>query len=163
MPTPTYIPLANLTLGSAAATVTFSSINQGYRDLILVCSGTSANTSINSIQLRFNSDAGSNYAVVNMIGISSGPAAASTTSSGASGGLTVSNSVNVNITQIVDYSATDKHKSTLSRENAMGDSYIRIAGSRWANTAAITAILCRIDTGANFNTGSTFALYGIVA
>ena len=163
MPTPTYTPLANITLGSAASSVTFSSINQGYRDLILVCSGTSSNTGINSIQLRFNADAGSNYSIVNINGTAGGAGVGVSTGTGALGGLTISSSVNANITQIMDYSATDKHKTTLSRENSLGESYVRAASTRWANTAAITSILCRVDTGANFNSGSTFSLYGIVA
>ena len=40
MPTPTYTPLATVTLGTSAASVTFSSIPATYRDLILIFDGT---------------------------------------------------------------------------------------------------------------------------
>ena len=58
MPT-TYEPIATQTLGSAAATITFSSIPATYTDLRLVLVGTStisANPKIN-----FNSDTATNY------------------------------------------------------------------------------------------------------
>jgi hypothetical protein len=163
MPTPTYTALATRTLTGTASSVVFSTIPATYRDLILVCSGTSSNTAINSIFVRFNSDAGSNYPFVQMYGTAAGAGSNTSTTTGAIAGLTISSSVNTNITQIMDYSATDKHKTTLSRQNSMGDSYVRASASRWTNTAAITSITCFIDTGANFNSGSTFSLYGIVA
>jgi hypothetical protein len=163
MPTPTYTALATRTLTGTASSVVFSTIPATYRDLILVCSGTSSNTAINSIFLRFNSDTGSNYAYVAMYGISGGAGSGATTLTGAVAGLTISSSVNANITQIMDYSATDKHKTVLSRQNSLGDSFVRASTSRWANTAAITSITCVIDTGANFNSGSTFSLYGIIS
>jgi hypothetical protein len=131
--------------------------------LILVCSGTSSNGSINSILIRFNADSGSNYSFVNINGTASGVGRGASTATGALAGLTISSSINANISQIMDYSATDKHKIVLARENALGESYVRASSSRWANTAAITSITCVIDTGANFNSGSTFSLYGIVA
>jgi hypothetical protein len=163
MPTPTYTALATRTLTGTASSVVFSTIPATYRDLILVCSGTSSNTAINSIFVRFNSDTGSNYAYVAMYATAAGAGSGATTLTGAVAGLTISSSVNTNITQIMDYSATDKHKTVLSRQNSLGDSFVRASTSRWANTAAITSITCFIDTGANFNSGSTFSLYGIVA
>jgi hypothetical protein len=51
MPTPTYVPIATTTLGSAASTVTFSSIPQTYTDLVL--SITTYNTAANQ-QFRMN-------------------------------------------------------------------------------------------------------------
>jgi hypothetical protein len=56
------IPLANITLGSAAASVTFSSIVGTYRDLLLVSQ--LGHVSNNDIRIRFNSDTGSNYNMV---------------------------------------------------------------------------------------------------
>jgi hypothetical protein len=152
-----------VTFTSASATVNFSSINQSYRDLVLVCTGTSANTSVNSIQIQFNGDTGTNYSYVLSQGVGSTASSLSGTITAMPVGLTISSSVNVNIFQIMDYSATNKHKVVLARANSMGESYIRVTAGRWANTAAITSVLCKIDTGANFSTGSTFALYGIAA
>jgi len=70
MPTPTYTPLATVTLGSATSSVTFSSIPATYRDLILIFDGT--RTGNNNVQYRFNSDTGTNYSTVIAAGNGSG-------------------------------------------------------------------------------------------
>ena len=60
----------------------------------------------------------------------------------------------------MDYSATDKHKTTLVRNDQSG--VTGMWAGRWANTAAIN----RLDIiGANgtFPIGTTLNLYGIVA
>ena len=62
MATNTYVALDTQTLGSAAASVTFSSIPQTYTDLVLVING----YSINDVDWRFRMgngsiDSGSNY------------------------------------------------------------------------------------------------------
>jgi hypothetical protein len=162
MPTPTYTPLATVTLGTATGSVTFSSIPATYRDLILVFNGTSTNTDIASLQVRINADSGTNYSGVFMTGFSGGAVSSSFTDSGAVVGFT-QNTGAVNIAQFMDYSATDKHKTILSRQNAATGSLVRAIAMRWANTAAITSLLCRVDTGVNFNSGSTFSLYGVIA
>ena len=57
----TYTPIATQTLGSAAASVTFSSIPQGYTDLVLVDNVKSASGAGDSeLDVRFNGDSGSN-------------------------------------------------------------------------------------------------------
>ncbi len=58
MPT-TYEPIATTTLGSAAATITFSTIPATYTDLRVVWVGTV--TVADSAGMRFNSDSGTNY------------------------------------------------------------------------------------------------------
>jgi hypothetical protein len=65
------------------------------------------------------------------------------------------------IFNVIDYSATDKHKVTLSRFNQHDQSVNMIAG-RWANTAAInTVTIDQLVT--SFASGSTFSLYGVIA
>jgi hypothetical protein len=64
MPTPTYTPLANVTLGATAATVTFGSIPATMRDLVVIVNGTTSSNVFTG--LRFNSDSGSNYTFVRM-------------------------------------------------------------------------------------------------
>jgi hypothetical protein len=61
----------------------------------------------------------------------------------------------------MDYSATDKHKTVLIRQNSVADSAFAM-GARWANTAAITSIQLSLGA-ATFSTGTTFALYGIAS
>lgn len=157
-----YVALANVTLGANASSVTFSNINQGFRDLILIHTGSSTNDSINSLQLRLNGDSGSNYPQV-LMAADGGPVSATFTDSGLICGYTISSGGAMNIAQIMDYSATNKHKTALSRHNAMPESRTRAIAGRWTNTAAVTSITCRVDTGASFVAGSTFALYGIAA
>ena len=160
MPTPTYTPLANVTLGSAATSVTFSSIPATYRDLIVVHSGLLTSGG-QEIRLRYNGDSGSSYSYVEMTG--TGSSATSSTSSSmtyAYGGLvytTVANS----IVQIMDYSATDKHKTGLTRSNNSANNVVAFA-HRWANTAAITSL--ELSIGGNlWAAGATFNLYGVIA
>lgn len=165
MPTPTYTPLANVTLASAATTVTFSSISGSYRDLILISEGSNSSVSSSAITIRFNSDSGSNYASVFLYG--DGSSAASGATSGTAGlvgrvGVGLSNGV----THIMDYSATDKHKTVLSRGNtatSSGAAYVIAYANRWANTAAVTSFTLGQESAGQFAIGTTFALYGIAS
>jgi hypothetical protein len=163
MPKKTYIEINSITLAATTSSVTFTSIPQNFRDLVLVCTGTTSNTGINSIIIRFNSDSGSSYPLVTMNGNGSTTDSGFATNNGALAGLAISSSVNASIAHILDYSATDKHKTVLSRGNSLGGSYVRAASNRWTNISAIQSIVCVVDTGANFNSGSTFSLYGIEA
>jgi hypothetical protein len=65
------------------------------------------------------------------------------------------------IAQIMDYSATDKHKSILARTNDATQLVQMIAG-RWANTAGVTTIQV-YGSGANMRAGSNISLYGIAS
>lgn len=159
MPTPTYTPLANITLGSAAASVTFSSISQAYRDLVLVCNGTSASNSNWSI--RLNSDT-ANYTQVYMYGAGSGSGGSGTDSASAVLGGGVGTSISQSIFNIMDYTGTDKHKTVLNRTDKVDDATYAWV-NRWASTSAVTTVLARCANGANFSTGTTFALYGIAS
>jgi hypothetical protein len=168
MPTPTYTPLSNITLGSTATSVTFGSIPATYRDLILIIEGSPADTSFPAVWLRANSDTGSNYSYVRMTGNGSSAASLSNASQtvlqiGSAFGLGGTTASRANfVVQIMDYSATDKHKSVLSRANTPNNG-VEAATSRWANTAAITTIQALVSAGAGFATGTTFSLYGVIA
>jgi len=162
MPTPTYTPLANITLGSTVTSVTFSSISQAYRDLVLVCD--LKGTVLIDIRLRLNSDTGANYSYVYAYGDGSSNA------SGSYSGdtqmsldfISYATSTNAHISkaEIMDYSATDKHKTVLVRGNSGAG--VDMSAQRWANTAAVTTAQVRPSSG-SFAVGSTFALYGIAA
>jgi hypothetical protein len=162
-----YTALANVTLGSSAASVTFSSISQAYRDLVLVFQGTSS-VADRGLYARINSDSGSNYSYVSAYGNGSTAASESGTSSyilahnGSASSTTVQSLIVYNF---MDYSATDKHKTILIRENQpSGSTYNDTAmlANRWANTAAITSISFIYSSG-NLNAGTTVALYGVSA
>jgi len=165
LPTTTYTALANITLGSTAATVTFTSIPATYRDLVLVYNGTVETGATTGI--RFNGDTGSNYNEVVMYGVGSGSGTSTATANltGLNVGYPGTGITQIRV-QIMDYSATDKHKTTLSRSDNSAIVVAALAG-RWASTSAITSITFRNSESQSgiydFNAGSTFALYGIAS
>jgi hypothetical protein len=162
MPTPTYTPLATVTLGASASSVTFSSIPATYRDLILITSGQSLTNAVDALVVRLNSDTGSNYSFVFMEGTGSGSGNSSSgTTTYIPAGITGTAQTD-NLIQIMDYSATDKHTTTISRGNHAGNRTRAIAG-RWANTSAVNTIRLFTEAGTNFTSGSTFSLYGVIA
>jgi len=156
MPTPTYDLIASTTLAASTSEVVFGSLPQTYRDLILVHNGALSNT--DNIVWRANGDTGSNYMAVQAVGVSSGAVSngPGARTSGFAGSSYTQQSVN--ITQWLDYSATDKHKVSIGRAN----SPTQEAGmtiSRWGNTAAITSLSF---LGA-FASGNTFSIYGVIS
>jgi hypothetical protein len=162
MPTPTYDLIATTTLAAAAPSVVFGSIPQGYRDLVLV-SDYKTSVASNSL-LRFNSDSGSNYFYIQMGGNSSGTENYT--------GTVDAIYLNVNSTQIekttttilnvMDYSATDKHKTNLLRNVGQNGDVVWAYAVRWANTAALTTMALTLTTG-NYSAGSTFSIYGVIS
>jgi hypothetical protein len=160
MPTPTYTPLATVTLATTAASVTFSSIPATYRDLILVSRPTTSNDV--TTRLRMNNDSSSSYSLIYMYGYSSG-----TLSGTVSGNyLDIAGSGTqgaTSIAQIMDYSATDKHKTILARQVRGQNSVVAATAHRWANTSAITSITIAGQPFSSWNTGTYFSLYGIGA
>ena len=158
MPSSTYTALATLTLTGTDTEIVFGSIPATYRDLVLVSYHTT--TSDGPCLVRFNSDAGSNYTRVSMYGDGSSATSETSTTTGIRVSQTGSSSINIITMQIMDYSATDKHKTTLNRWNRPSAFVFADAG-RWANTAAITTVTL-VPTG-SFQAGSTFSLYGIAS
>ena len=163
MPTKTYKALATTTLSTSTASVTFSSIPATYRDLVVVVTALGSTTLEGRI--RVNGDTGSNYTFVRMSGNGSAATSASP-ASGSSGFLSVIADATTTdpltmIVNIMDYSATDKHKTIISRASAAGTGAEAFA-NRWANTSAITSVQILTSTG-NWASGATFNLFGIEA
>ena len=155
-PINTYVPLESIVLTNAASSVTFFNIPQDYRDLILVANVRL--TGISDIGVRFNNDSGNNYHRVWMAG--NGSSASSGLNSPETIGYwayTTSTSYDPQILQLFDYSATDKHKSWLSRYGGASITAGATAG-RWASTSAITSINISLGT---YQSGSTFSLYAL--
>jgi hypothetical protein len=157
-----YVALATTTLGSAQGNITFSSIPATYRDLVLVIDyQATANPLLDSFYVVLNGDTGNSYSYVRMVGDGSSASSFSTSGSNLTGnaiGVATTGRANL-VTQFNDYSATDKHKTWLSRSNNLWA--MAIAG-RWANTAAINSISVRFQS-TTFIAGSTFSLYGVAA
>lgn len=168
MATATYIALANLTLTGTDSSITFSSIPATYRDLVLVISAASDDAATaDNIGVYFNSST-SNYSTVRMLGTGSTTISGTAPVSTRIAQITVpaanlTGQFGSAIINVMDYSATDKHKTVLVRSNTPGDQTHAAAG-RWADTSAITSVTIDLYASTdNFISGSTFALYGIVS
>jgi len=165
MPTPTYTPLATVTLGSSASSVTFNSIPATYRDLIVVVNGTPSGAG--GVNYRANGDTGSNYSYVSMRNNGSSPSSEAGTLTVFLGQNSSSTSGTrlMNVFQIMDYSATDKHKTGLARasynQSSNSADVTEANAVRWANTAAINSLT--VLSAVNLNIGTTFSLYGVIA
>jgi hypothetical protein len=166
----TYTPIATQTLGSAAASVTFSSIPGTYTDLMLVLGDLKSGTSSNSITVRYNSDSETNYSYTIITGTGSAGQSARESNKTYSffGGYNVgvdSTYPSVMVGHIMNYANTTTYKTGLSRygiERAGGTGETQAIVNLWRSTAAITSVTVATYTG-NWSIGSVFSLYGILA
>ena len=151
--------LGNTTLATASASVTFSSIPSGYKDLVVVVTSL-ADVGTTNFTMRFN---GATTGYSSVVAYGDGSSAASYVGSSsidlmAFGGATTAPAL-VTAT-VLDFSATNKHKSVLSRGNRSNQEASMSAG-RWADTAAVTSLTIRTTTANNYAIGSTFRLLGV--
>jgi hypothetical protein len=159
----TYTPIATQTLGSATATVTFSSISGSYTDLILIIGGKNASSDQGIVTQVGNGsiDTGSNYSTTYLIG--DGSSATSGRASSATS-IIAGRMDNVGSTSIINYmnySNTTTYKTVLGRGND-GAMVIQHVGL-WRNTAAINTINVFNLSSVDFAAGTVLTLYGIVA
>jgi len=162
----TYEPIATQTLSSAAATVTFSSISGSYTDLIVVFNGSHSATT--NYFLKFGNgsiDTNSNYSTTVLDG--NGSAAASGRYNNDTVGIrldywaTGASNVKQSIIQIQNYSNSTTYKTALVRSALPANEVVATVGL-WRSTSAINILQFNSSSG-NFNSGSTFTLYGIAA
>lgn len=146
--------LANVTLGASAATVTFSSINQNFKDLILVANVKNA-TSTTSFRIKMNSATSTNS--VRMRGTSAAAASELFAGVGAVTQGTSNTYALPVISHIFDYTSS-KHKNILTRSTDENQTEATV--TRWADTAAVTSLVLSVETY-NLAAGSSFALYGV--
>jgi hypothetical protein len=159
----TYTPIANTTLGSAQASVTFSSLGS-YTDIVLVNQASPTSGAV-SWNLTFNGDTGSNYSYTYLDG--NGSAAGSGRTSNATkivpnnNGYMVAGEIAMVIINIQNYSNTSTFKTVLSRAGNASNGTSAVVGL-WRNTAAITSITLSASSS-TFIAGSTFTIYGIAS
>jgi hypothetical protein len=173
VPTPVndYESIATTTLGSSAATITFSSIPATYTHLQVrgIARDTSAGTTEIDIIMRYNGDSATNYAFHYLYGNGSVAGGAGLgTRSDPRAGLAVNNGAAANIfgvvvADILDYKSTNKYKTTqvLAGTDRNGGGTVVAESTLWMNTAAITQIDLTVSGGSSFTANSQFALYGI--
>jgi hypothetical protein len=168
MPTNTYVALDTKTLGTAVPTVTFTSIPQGYTDLVLVTQPAISSGNDN-MRIRVGNgsvDTGSNYSWTALTG--NGTRALSDRASNQTSILsdydaymqtTLGNSTKV--IHFQNYSNTTTFKTILSRSSNAPVGTDALVNT-WRSTAAINTITLFLNGGAaNFAVGSTFTIYGI--
>jgi hypothetical protein len=160
--TATYEPIEAKTLGTATASVTFSSIPATYTDLVLVSHGTeSANQ---YVAIRFNGDTASNYSQTRLGGDGSS-VFTDRQSSQTYGRLSIGDPTNryTIIVSIFNYANATTNKTWLSRTN-MTATTTGVVSGLWRKTPeAITSITILTVTADTFSVGTTFTLYGIKA
>ena len=163
----TYEPIATTTLGSAAASITFSSISSAYTDLRLVIVAT-MNSAGTMHTLQFISDTGTNYSTTSLYGTGSAAGAYRTTNYSyfELGGESTGGSTTIPMLLTIDiFSYTGStYKTILGTEsndlNGSGEITRRVG--LWRSTSAITSIKIPTSSG-NLAAGTTATLYGIKA
>jgi hypothetical protein len=160
----TYEKIATTTLGSAAASITFSSIAATYTDLRIVLNAQTTNAGVSGVEFQFNSDTATNYSYTRLRGNgTSATSSASTSTTGGYAGYTVqSSNWSMSALDIFSYAGSTL-KTTLATnaadENGTGNVWNTV--SLWRSTAAITAVKLICATG-NFAIGTTATIYGIL-
>lgn len=159
------------TLGSAAASIDFSSISSSYKSLLLVAMlrGTNASATISPL-MRFNGDSGTNYGYLILSATTA--AAATQVANQSSGQIGVVHAASADasaaspmIIEIPLYAGTTWRKTWLSRSGAVDEdttttTRLDSTTGMWASTAAINQVTLLPSVG-NFDTGSYVALYGM--
>jgi hypothetical protein len=165
--TSTEVAIATTTLGSAAATIEFTSISSAYTDLKIVLVATT-DTGGKSPQLRFNSDSGTNYSMTELTGDGSSAATNQQTNrnqvdlyySGSGTSATIPMMWTIDIFSYAGSTFKTCLITRSSDQNGSGEVMREV--SLWRNTAAISTVLFRLSTTGNFAAGTTATLYGIL-
>ena len=157
-----YEVISTQTLGSAAATVTMSSIPSTYTDLVLVIGNGGNSVGGENLYMRFNGDTASNYSNTRLV--SGGGGIGSYRDSGSTvinvGAIYTTADPLTHMSHINNYSNSTTYTTVLCRNNT--PSNVAAHAGLWRSTAAITSITFSAS-GGNFTVGSTFTLYGIKA
>ena len=163
-----YEMISTTTVGTAVATVTFSSIPATYTDLVLVCSArtTRAATSDN-LAVRFNSDSTAIYSATNLFGDTGAGSARSTGDSFCywsyiPSASQASGTFGVATMNIMNYANTTTFKTAVSKSGNT-TAQLETTANLYRSTSAISTLTMLSATSNNIAVGSTFTLYGIKA
>jgi hypothetical protein len=168
--TSSYESIATVTLGTTASTINFSSIPSTYQHLQLRITGRGGRSLfLDNILMSFNGDGTtSNYYNHAFYGDGATISPSNDGSSyilmyalaGANAGSNVFGSM---VTDIIDYSNTNKNKTVryMGGIDNNGQGIIGFGSGGWFSTSAINAIQLVLSTGASFQANTQVALYGI--
>ena len=161
----------SIILASQQDTIDFLNIPQTYTHLQIryVAQCVSSATAVENLAFRFNFDTGANYTRHYLDGNGTSATSGSNTgvtqvyALGAQTSGTYPNAFGVGILDILDYTNTNKYKTTRSLSGADFNgtgSEMQLVSGLWLNTAAITSINIRALDG-RLAPYSSFSLYGI--
>ncbi len=167
--TSTEVAIATTTLGSAASTITFSSISGSYTDLRLVLVGnTASGASDYGINMIFNSDSTTVYSATEIYGSGSSAASSRVTGQAFISLISLygikSSPPSLWTADIFSY-AGSTFKTVLINGNSdyNGSGSVNNRVGLWRSTSAITSLSLSIPSaGINFAAGTTATLYGIL-
>ena len=157
--TNSYESIATVTLGSAASSITFSSIPSTFKHLQLRASA--KGTANIYATMRFNGDTtATNYYSHELRG--SGSSASAAADNNAYINDLQGTNYNAIIIDFLDYADTNKYKTTrmLNGLDNNGTGVILFQSNLWKNTAAISSMVFTTNTS-TFAADTKFALYGI--
>jgi hypothetical protein len=157
----TYEPIATTSASGSAMSITFSSIPSTYTDLVIIVNG-KITTGLSALAYEFNGEtSAANYSYTRLQGNGSSASSSRVSADQAIG--FIAETASMDIINIMNYANTNTYKTSISRANSMYSSDGRTGSyvSLWRSTAAINSVT--IKCGVNFNSGTTFTLYGIKA
>jgi hypothetical protein len=157
----TYEPISTQTLGSAAATVTFSSISGSYTDLVVIVAGNKSGTGSSDITWQANGNTGTNYSQTAIYGAGSVAESDRGSNGTSSRAGRIGTSQSLSVLNFFNYSNTTTNKTCISKGN-VGDGLMIAQAGLFRSTSAITSLSFALATGDNFSTGCVFTLYGIL-
>lgn len=163
LPTPEndVVVIAETELGSAASTITFSSIPATYRNLLLVVHSKGATSDTDALLVRFNNDSGGNYSYQKLSVVGAGASGARST---AQTSISLSYAGGDHEIWIPAYRQTTHIKSMRSTGGYRNTTpELQEAWGVWNSTAAITRIDLICGSSNNFDTGTIATLYGLAA
>jgi hypothetical protein len=163
----TYEKIATTTLGSAASSITFSSIAATYTDLRLVIVPT-VSSAAQALRIRLNGDTATNYSETYLASDGAGASSylsTSTTFMNLDAG-TSGNSTTIPTLYTLDFfsyaGSTYKTALVTNSGDRNGSGFVVRQVDLWRSTSAITTILAYVATG-NLSIGTIATLYGIKA
>lgn len=158
-------PITTFTVASATSTLSFSNIPSTYRHLQI--RGVALSSTTPRLNIRFNGDTGSNYAVYVLEGNGSTPfrqADVNLTSAYVFiNGFYTANQPQPFVIDILDYKSTTNFKTlralTGGHNNSGGN--VALNGAIWRNASTAISSITLLTNGGTFSEFSSFALYGI--
>jgi hypothetical protein len=161
----TYEPIASVAVGSATATITFSSISSAYTDLRVVFFNTSTSGNQNA-SLTLNGDTGSNYSFTRIKG-SGGTASSSANTSADRIDMTADGTSStipqLFIMDIFSYGgSTNKTILIESAEDKNGSGSVSRQVALYRSTSAITSLTLTCNTS-TWKAGTRATVFGIKA